>query len=178
MITELHDRQNNSIEKTMNEEAGYVDNPRLIDQPTNFGITQPTLDKYNQKHPTLNFPKKVIDIKREHAKQIYKEDYYDGRKIWEIKNPRIAHAVFDMGVMSNFNNVIKTVQKTLNNFQRANLIVDGKMGNKTIGALNSVPDDKINEFMNLLKRNRIKYLRSLSDWGKFGRGWVSRTNRY
>ena len=32
-----------SIRKTMAEEGGYIDNPNRIDQPTNSGITQPTL---------------------------------------------------------------------------------------------------------------------------------------
>ena len=34
-----------SIRKTMAEEGGYIDNPNRIDQPTNSGITQPTLNK-------------------------------------------------------------------------------------------------------------------------------------
>ncbi len=167
-----------SLEKTLDEEAGYVDNPDLIDQPTNFGITQPTLDKYNADHPNFNFPKKVADIERGHAKQIYKEDYYDERKIGEIKIPRISNSIFDMGVMSNFRNVIKIVQKTLNDSMSENLVVDGKMGKNTINALNDIPVYKVNDFMNTLKENRIEYLRGLSDWEKYGDGWTNRTNRY
>ena len=167
-----------SLEKTLDEEAGYVDNPDLIDQPTNFGITQPTLDKYNADHPNFNFPKKVADIERGHAKQIYKEDYYDERKIGEIKIPRISNSIFDMGVMSNFRNVIKMVQKTLNDSMGKILVVDGKMGKNTINALNDIPVYKVNDFMNTLKENRIEYLRTLSDWDKYGRGWTNRTNRY
>ena len=110
--------------------------------------------------------------------QIYGEDYYDERRIGEIENERIASAVFDMGVMSNFRNVIKMVQKTLNNSMGKNLVVDGKMGKNTINALNDMPMYKVNDFMNALKENRIEYLRGLSDWDKYGRGWTNRTNRY
>ncbi len=34
----------NANNKTAENEGGYVDDPKLIDQPTNMGIIQPTLD--------------------------------------------------------------------------------------------------------------------------------------
>ncbi len=166
------------IHKCMKNEGGYVDDPRIIDQPTNIGVTQPTLDKYNADHPNFNFPETVKDLSPEQVQQIYMEDYYDERCIGEIENERIAMAIFDMGVMSNFRNVIKMVQKTLNDSMGENLVVDGKMGKNTINALNDIPVYKVNDFMNALKENRIEYLRGLSDWGKYGRGWTNRTNRY
>ena len=174
----IDNRKQNIIHKTMAEEGGYVDNPNIIDQPTNSGITQPTLDKYNADHPDFNFPDNVKDLNGEQAQQIYGEDYYDERHIGEIANERIANAVFDMGVMSNFNNVGKIVQKTLNNSMDANLKVDGKIGDNTIKALNNIPDDKVDNFMQDLKENRLEYLHGLSGWDKYGDGWTSRTNRY
>ena len=162
----------------MKNEGGYVDDPDLIDQPTNIGVTQPTLDKYNADHPNFNFPETVKDLSPEQVQQIYGEDYYDERRIGEIENERIATAIFDMGVMSNFRNVIKIVQKTLNNSMGGTLVVDGKMGKNTINALNNIPVYKVNDFMNTLKENRIEYLRGLSDWDKYGRGWTNRTNTY
>ena len=80
--------------------------------------------------------------------------------------------------MSNFNNVGKIVQKTLNNSIGANLQIDGKIGDKTLDALNSIPDIQIDDFMQDLKENRIEYLRGLSGWPKYRNGWTNRTNRY
>ena len=174
----IDDKKQDIIHKTMAEEGGYVDNPKLIDQPTNSGITQPTLDKYNADHPEFNFPDNVKDLTGEQAQQIYGEDYYDERRIGEIENKRIANAIFDMGVMSNFNNVGKTIQETLNDSMNANLKIDGKIGDKTIDALNNIPNDKVDDFMQDLKENRIEYLEGLSGWDKYGDGWTSRTNRY
>ena len=174
----IDNRKQDIIHKTMAEEGGYVDNPNIIDQPTNSGITQPTLDKYNADHPEFNFPDNVKDLTGEQAQQIYGEDYYDERRIGEIKNERIAAAIFDMGVMSNFNNVGKTIQETLNDSMDANLKIDGKIGDKTIDALNNIPDDKVDDFMQDLKENRIEYLEGLSGWNKYRDGWTSRTNRY
>lgn len=83
-----------------------------------------------------------------------------------------------MGVMSNFNNVGKIVQKTINDLMGKNLKTDGKIGNKTIDALNNIPDNKIDDFMQDLKENRIEYLQGLSDWNKYGNGWTKRPKRY
>jgi len=174
----IDERKQNIIYKTMAAEGGYVDNPKLIDQPTNAGITQPTLDKYNKDHPNFNFPKNLRQLTNKQAQQIYSEDYYYEHRINEITNERIAAAVFDMGVMSKFNEVGKIVQKTLNNSMGTNLKIDGKIGDNTISALNNIPDNKLDNFMQNLKENRIEYLRSLPDWNKYGRGWANRTNRY
>ena len=172
------ERKQRIIRNTMANEGGYVDNPKLIDQPTNSGITQPTLDKYNAGHPNFNFPKNVKNLTGGQAQQIYGEDYYDERRIGDIKNERIAMAVFDMGVMSNFSNVGKIVQKTLNESIGEDLKVDGIIGNKTINALNNIPENKVDDFMKVLKKFRIEYLRGLSGWVKYGKGWMMRTNRY
>ena len=162
----------------MKNEGGYVDDPDLIDQPTNIGITQPTLNKYNADHPNFNFPETVKDLSPEQVQQIYADDYYGARRIGEIKNERIATAIFDMGVMSNFKNVIRLLQKTLNDSMGEKLVMDGIMGDNTINALNDIPTCKENDFMVALKDARLEYLRTLSGWDKFGRGWTNRTSAY
>ena len=159
------------IVQTFANEGGYENDPRFIDRPTNIGITQKTLDNYNRNHPEYNFPSDVKDILPEQARQIYEEDYYRERHIDRIDDPRIAGAVFDMGVMSNWANVVKLVQKTL-----GGVAIDGIMGPQTLDALNSIDD--IDGFMEDLIAARIGYLSGLPGWSKYGRGWTSRTNRY
>ncbi len=83
-----------------------------------------------------------------------------------------------MGLMSNFRNVGKMVQKTLNDSMGESLKVDGKIGNNTIGALNNIPENKVDKFMDDLKENRLEYLQRLPDWKKYGDGWKNRTNTY
>lgn len=167
-----------SIRKTMAEEGGYIDNPNRIDQPTNSGITQPTLNTYNQRHPEAGFPENVRELTGQQAEQIYTELYYNDRNIGDINNPRIAHAIFDMGVMSNYSNVGTMVQNTINETQETNLAVDGYIGARTIQALNNIPANQVDRFMKALIENRIEYLQSLAGWNRYGRGWEARTNRY
>ncbi len=172
------ERRARIVRQGMKNEGGYIDDPRKIDQPTNIGITQPALDKYNTDHPNFNFPETVKDLSPEQVQQIYGEDYYDERRIGEIENERIASAVFDMGIMSNFGNVGKMLQETLNESIGESLKIDGKIGDNTIEALNNIPADKVDKFMNNLKENRLEYLQRLPDWDKYGHGWTNRTNRY
>lgn len=171
-------RKSDIIHRTMAEEGGYVDDPKLIDQPTNAGITQPTLDNYNVDHPNFHFPDDLKELTGEQAEQIYGEDYYDERHIGDIDNERIANAVYDMGVMSNFNNVMKMVQETINETTDDKVSVDGIIGDETLKALNNIPDNKVDDFMDALKENRLDYLHDLADWDKYGTGWTDRTNRY
>ena len=171
-------RFNQFNNKTRGSEGGYEDNPKKIDQPTNSGMTGPTLKQYNQAHPNFNFPENVKDLTSEQIDQIYKELFFENHQIDKIENDRIAYAIYDMGVMSNFGNVIKTVQKTLNDVMGRRLTVDGRIGPNTLAALNSIPDDKVDDFMDKLKENRLEYLQGLDTWDKYGRGWTNRTNRY
>lgn len=167
-----------SIHKTMAEEGGYIDDPNRIDQPTNSGITQPTLNKYNQIHPEAEFPENVRELTGQQAEQIYTELYYNDRNIGNINNPRIAHAIFDMGVMSNYSNVGRMVQNTINETQGITLAVDGDIGAQTIRALNNIPENQVDRFMEVLIENRIEYLKGLAGWDRYGRGWEARTKRY
>lgn len=83
-----------------------------------------------------------------------------------------------MGLMSDFRNVGKMVQETLNNSMAESLEVDGKIGNNTIGELNNIPENKVDKFMDDLKEKRLEYLQRLPDWEKYGDGWTNHTNAY
>lgn len=55
----VNDKQLKLVRRTMGEEGGYVDDLRLVDQPTNAGITAKALNDYNRDHPNYNFPKNI-----------------------------------------------------------------------------------------------------------------------
>ena len=81
-------------------EGGYAD--ETIDQPTNMGIIQPTLDSYRKRFPKeaarLKFPQKVKELKRSQAMQIYHRLYFDQYKIGDYRNESIGQLVFDIYV--------------------------------------------------------------------------------
>ncbi len=157
-------------------EGGYTDGKnQKKDEPTNMGIKQSTLEGYSAKHPEKDLPSDVKYLTATQAKEIYKNEYWDNTKIPEIKNDRIRDAVFDMNVMGGAG---KTVQRALNSFAGANLVVDGAIGRETIKSINAIPDSKVNEFMTALKSERLSYLQGTANWGTSKNGWTIRTNKY
>lgn len=159
-------------------EGGYTDGKNQVkDEPTNMGIKQSTLDNYNKDNPQLNFPKDVKDLKPEQAKEIYKKNYWDNTKIPNIKNARIRRAIFDMNVMGGAS---KVTRQTLNEFSYINskLNVNGGITSDIIKIINTIPENKVTEFMDILKEKRFNYLRSSKNWPTSKGGWTTRTMAY
>ena len=162
--------------KLQEPEGEYTDGKnQRKDEPTNMGIKQSTLARYANTHPDKNFPADVKYLTAAQAKEIYKNEYWDNTRIPEIKNDRIRDAVFDMNVMGGAG---KTVQRALNSFLDANLVVDGAIGSETIKSINAVPDNAVNEFMVALKSERIDYLKGTKNWVTAKNGWLKRVNKY
>lgn len=168
-----------ALEKTLQSEDAFTQNTGRKDQPTNMGIKQGTLDNYNLRHPNFNFPGNVDKLNQEQAEQIYKTDYWDNLRFDEIKNNRIRDSLFDIGVMSGYGNMAKQIQEALNNFG-IKISIDKVMGNQTIGALNNIPNNQINNFMDVLKENRMRHLQNddPQKWQENKNGWTSRTMKY
>lgn len=165
--------------KLKEPEGGYTDGKEQVnDEPTNMGIKQSTLDAYANKRPEKDLPSDVKDLQPEQAKEIYKDMYWDNTKIPEIENERIRNAVFDMGVMSGPATPTKTLQKTLNEQFDAELPVTGYLGNLTIQALNSIPENEIDGFMDALIENRMQSLQEMENWPTAKGGWTKRTRAY
>lgn len=162
--------------KLKEPEGEYTDGKSQVrDEPTNMGIKQSTLDAYAKTHPEKDFPSDVKELEPSQAKEIYKEIYWDNTNIPDIENDRVRDAVFDMNVMGGAGRV---VQRALNEFSDARLAVDGKIGPKTIGALNSIPANKVSDFMETLKAARFEYLQKTDNWPTAKNGWTKRTNKY
>ncbi len=162
--------------KLKEPEGGYTDGKNQVcDEPTNMGIKQSTLNDYVKKHPEKKFPSDVKDLIPAQAKEIYKDIYWDKTHIPKILNSRVRNAVFDMGVMGGAGVV---VQRALNAFNSAGLMLDGRIGPKTVDALNSVPESQIFDFMNILKAQRLEYLQKTKNWPTSKNGWTKRTNNY
>lgn len=81
-------------------EGGYAD--KSIDQPTNMGIIQPTLNAYRQRFPKeaakLKFPLRVKGLKKSQAMQVYRRLYFDQYKIGDYRNESIGMLIYDIYV--------------------------------------------------------------------------------
>lgn len=150
-------------------EGGYVDNPKDPGGATNLGITFNTLQAYRGRKITKT---DVKNLTKAEATRIYKQEYWD--RIWGDKLPLgLDYAIFDFTVNSGVKRAVETLQRLLGMTGKD---VDGQMGSETFDALNRdkrTTPQLLTEYCN----QRLSWLRTLSTFKTFGKGWTSRVNR-
>lgn len=145
-------------------EGGFVDHPSDPGGATNLGITRATVAKSRGR------PASVADVKalsEAEAASIYRRFYWDAVRGNELP-AGLDLAVFDFAVNSGPPRAIRSLQAVLGTAQ------DGRIGPKTLAA--AAATDRPGA-IRALTRERLRFLRALSTWPVFGRGWTSRTTR-
>lgn len=168
------DKYDYILDSVFKEEGGFEDDSKKIDQPTNMGITQMTLNNFNKIHPEFKIDKSLKDLNKNDVNLIYNLDYYNNYHLDKIDDYDNAKLLMHMFVMSNPNPVLKTLHSALNKFgYKCKKLLTKEM----IPMLNHIEKDgKSDEFNDLLKSEYEDYLKSLKDAKKY-RGWFSRLER-
>lgn len=110
-----------------------------------------------------------IDIENltlDEALKLYYRDYWAKCKCDKLPDC-LSVAVFDYAFNSGITKAIKDLQKVLG------VVVDGKIGNQTIGASYSKPL-KVTLFRYF--EERMNFLTGLANFKKYGKGWTARVN--
>lgn len=147
-------------------EGGYVDHPKDPGGATNFGITFNTLQAYRGRKITKADVRALTKIE---AAAIYKQEYWD--RIWGDKLPSgLDYAVFDDTVNSGAKRAITRLQRVLGMTGKD---VDGLMGSETLDRV--MKDHRpiavlITDYCDA----RLSWLKTLSTFKTFGKGWTSR----
>ena len=146
------------IEKVLEHEGGYVNDPKDLGGETKYGITK-------RFYPDIDIKNLTI----EQATEIYKKDYWDKNKVESLPQ-NLWHIYFDMCVNMGKRTAVKVLQRAAVNKGR-NIDVDGGLGPMTIGALKGVELDRVRAF-------RVKYYVDLitarPEQEKFFLGWFRR----
>ena len=149
---------NEIIEKVLEHEGGYVNDPKDLGGETKYGITK-------RFYPDIDIKNLTI----EQAKEIYKKDYWDRNKVESLPQ-NLWHIYFDMCVNMGKRTAVKVLQRAAVN-KGKNIEVDGGLGPMTIGALKGVELDRVRAF-------RVKYYVDLitakPEQEKFYLGWFRR----
>ena len=149
---------NEIIEKVLEHEGGYVNDPKDLGGETKYGITK-------RFYPDIDIKNLTI----EQAKEIYKKDYWDKNKVESLPQ-NLWHIYFDMCVNMGKRTAVKVLQRAAVNKGR-DIEVDGGLGPMTIGALKGVELDRVRAF-------RVKYYVDLitarPEQEKFYLGWFRR----
>ena len=104
------------LESVFYEEGGYEDDSDKIDQPTNIGIIQSTLNNFNKAHPGLKIDKPLKQISKDDARLIYKLDFYDHYNLDAVKDFGNSKILLHMFVMLQPNTALNLLHKSLNDF--------------------------------------------------------------
>ena len=151
----------NCLAFTLQEEGGYVDNPRDPGGVTNLGVTIATLSHY-EGHPAT--PEDVANLTPEQVAPIYHSLYWNVVQCDGLKTG-VDLLVFDACVNSGPGRAAKTLQ------QAAGVTADGIIGPATLAAVNALSAPVL--VANFTSAHEAFY-RSLSTYDTFGRGWDNR----
>lgn len=133
-------------------EGGYVNDQKDPGGETKYGICKRSYPNEDIKNLTL-----------EHAKLLYKRDYWDAAKCDQLPSP-LNLFVFDGAVNQGVAPAIKTLQKTLN------VVQDGILGQQTITAAQTMRKDAVALFM----ADRALRYTGTRNFDLYGRGWLKR----
>mgnify|MGYP003110917709 CR=1 FL=1 len=146
------------IEHVLEHEGGYVNDPTDRGGETNFGIAK-------RFYPSVD----IKNLTKEQAKKIYHQDYWRPAKCDDVP-PRLRHIYFDMCVNFGRSGAVKVLQRAAN-AKGAGLIVDGKIGPKTINSLDKVKEGRVRAYR-VLKFAKIVIDKPEQE--KFWYGWYKR----
>lgn len=148
---------------TLKWEGGFSDHPKDTGGMTNLGITRATYEQWVGRHVT---DKEMKALTLKDVEPIYRKNYWDRVRGDELP-VGVDLAVFDLAVNSGTSTAVKFLQNAVN------VPSDGILGPKTMAAVNGFDPE---ELIEQVCQERMMFLRKLSSWPTFGKGWTNRIN--
>jgi len=136
-----------ALQLTLRFEGGFTNHPNDPGKATRYGIIQKVARADGYLGEMKYFP-------LERAHKIYIKNYWKPSKAENITNQKIANYLFDTSVNCGIRTGSKLLQKAYNNISKVKLKVDGKIGRKSISAINK---EKPKKLFNSFVTERIKY---------------------
>lgn len=148
----------------LKHEGGNSDDPHDPGGRTSRGVTQRTYDGWRHQHgqPTQD----VYAMTDSECSSIYEEGYYEPSHS-AVLEPPIALYVFDMSVNMGIDRAVRILQAS------SGAAVDGHFGPNT---LEHVTDMSVPLLVSAMHSARENYYRSLSNFDRYGKGWLSRND--
>jgi len=150
------------LTQTLLWEGGYSNHPKDPGGATNYGVIQTRYDEY--RNDIGKNKRSVKEITKQERDDIYKKYYWDKVSGDELPSG-VDLCVFDYGVNSGPYRSIKHLQYVLG------LDADGVLGPITMKGIHEIPADVL---ISALCDKRMSFLKGLSIWTTFGKGWTRR----
>lgn len=147
-------------------EGGFANDKDDPGGATNKGVTLTTFRMIFGKSKT------IVDLRNITTAQwdiVFKKHFWDKCKADTINSQSIANMLVDFAWHSGLGNAVPIMQKVVG-FNKQ----DGIVGNMTITAINTYPNQKA--LFEALRKARMDFLKGRKTWWKFGKGWSNRVN--
>jgi len=141
------------IEKTLEFEGGYVNNPNDPGGETKYGISK-------RQYPSVDIKSLTVAD----AIEIYKRDYFLRLNLDDVVNPEVAWKLFDIAVNQGVGTSTRFAQQILHQKE------DGILGKDTVVAINSYAEKQILRYADIVIKNPSK--------AEFLKGWIKRGLEY
>tara|TARA_R110000824_G_scaffold264988_1_gene453839 strand:- start:513 stop:989 length:477 start_codon:yes stop_codon:yes gene_type:complete len=147
------------IERVLEHEGGYVDDPDDLGGETNYGITK-------RFYPDVD----IKNLTKEEAKQIYYDDYWLKNKVDKMPS-QLKHIYFDMCINMGKKTAVKILQGACIG-KGKDIALDGGLGANTFKAVKDVEVERVRAY-------RVKYYVDIitrkPEQEKFYYGWFRRS---
>lgn len=150
-----------SLAHILKHEGGWVNDPRDTGGETNLGVTKAVWEEWLGHAVKDGSMKSMTQLDVE---PLYKRKYWDRVKADELPDG-LNYCVFDAAINSGAGRAAKWLQES------AGAIPDGAIGPNTLSA---VAAHTPAELINIYCDKRQKFLESLSNFDRFGKGWTRR----
>jgi len=145
----------------LQHEGGFVNNPKDPGGTTNFGVTQRAWETWLVRTVTESDMRRLTPTV---IKPFYRAMYWDKIKGDQLPNG-VDYATFDLAVNSGVSRAAKWLQEI------AGVPVDGIIGPKSLEAIMACDPEEV---VDVLCDMRLDFLKRLSTFETFGKGWASR----
>jgi len=162
-----------AVDKTLQLEGGFVNDPADAGGATNFGITQATLASWRGAGVSQEDVKRLTKAE---ACQIYKANYWDSNQCDKLPDS-VRGVFFDAAVNGGGGGATKLLQCAINGCG-GHCIVDGGMGPNTIAEANAVTGDLGQEFSNQREAFYRHIAANNPSQGRFLQGWLNRVQAW
>lgn len=169
-----------AIDKVLEHEGGYVNNPNDLGGTTNFGISLRFLQSIDA---TANI-ETIKNLTLEEAEELYFNHFWLKSNYNEIKSQTIAEKVFDTAVNTGSKVANRFLQSTLNIiiFNGKPLVEDGIVGAETINAINLLEGEDVDGnilkvYKLLQKEHYAKIVIARAEQLTFLKGWFNRADK-
>ena len=151
-------------------EGGYSNDKADKGGKTKYGIIEVEARKYGYQGDMKNLTKEI-------AEDIYKNKYYLSNNLDKIKDKRVALSIADWTINSGSWG-LKKAQRVVNILKGDILVVDGRIGEKSIEAINSInPEMFLTQYHDLQRKFYHAIVNSNSSQSVFLKGWLNRVIR-